>query len=185
MKIMLCQALPENEEEFHKLLNIFFPSLYDIKYLMKHATRNQAVNDSPLTPAAAQIISNLGQKSGLQDIADELGVKRVGIAHQAGSDSLVTGEIFWKMRQLVFNGKIDDSKYSGQIWGLNGQMPSVTYHNNPHQTPNLNGATIYSAAGTPSTPNNAGVQTPQNHTPGALTPGATGGVLGQYQMAKS
>ncbi|EAA61814.1 hypothetical protein AN7628.2 [Aspergillus nidulans FGSC A4] len=185
MKIMLCQALPENEEEFHKLLNIFFPSLYDIKYLMKHATRNQAVNDSPLTPAAAQIISNLGQKSGLQDIADELGVKRVGIAHQAGSDSLVTGEIFWKMRQLVFNGKIDDSKYSGQIWGLNGQMPTVTYHNNPHQTPNLNGATIYSAAGTPSTPNNAGVQTPQNHTPGALTPGATGGVLGQYQMAKS
>lgn len=184
MKIMLCQALPENEEEFHKLLNIFFPSLYDIKYLMKHAGRNQAVNDSPLTPAAAQILTNLGQKSGLQDIADELGVKRVGIAHQAGSDSLVTGEIYWKMRQLVFNGKIDDSKYSGQIWGLNGQMPALTYHINPHQTPNLNGATIYSAAGTPSTPN-AGVQTPQHHTPGALTPGATGGVLGQFQMAKS
>ncbi|RDW74466.1 CCR4-NOT core DEDD family RNase subunit POP2 [Aspergillus mulundensis] len=185
MKIMLCQALPENEEEFHKLLTIFFPSLYDIKYLMKHAGRNQAVNDSPLTPAAAQILTNLGQKSGLQDIADELGVKRVGIAHQAGSDSLVTGEMFWKMRQLVFNGKIDDSKYSGQIWGLNGQMPTMTYHINPHQTPNLNGATIYSAAGTPSTPNNAGVQTPQHHTPGALTPGATGGVLGQFQMAKS
>lgn len=184
MKIMLCQELPENEEEFHKLLNIFFPSLYDIKYLMKHAGRNQAVNDSPLTPAAIQILTNLGQKSGLQDIADELGVKRVGIAHQAGSDSLVTGEIYWKMRQLVFNGKIDDSKYSGQIWGLNGQMPALTYHINPHQTPNLNGATIYSAAGTPSTPN-AGVQTPQHHTPGVLTPGATGGVLGQFQMAKS
>jgi CCR4-NOT transcription complex subunit 7/8 len=47
MKIMLCSPLPENEEEFHKLLTIFFPSLYDIKYLMKHAGRNQAVNDSP------------------------------------------------------------------------------------------------------------------------------------------
>ncbi|CEL04628.1 ribonuclease H-like domain-containing protein [Aspergillus pseudodeflectus] len=184
MKIMLCEALPENEEEFHKLLNIFFPSLYDIKYLMKHAGRNQAVNGSPLTPAAAQILQNLGQKSGLQDIADELGVKRVGIAHQAGSDSLVTGEIYWKMRQLVFNGKIDESKYSGQIWGLNGQMPALTYHMNPHQTPNLNGATIYSAAGTPSTPN-AGAQTPQHHTPGALTPGNTGGVLGHFQMTKS
>ncbi|KAL2868095.1 CCR4-NOT core DEDD family RNase subunit POP2 [Aspergillus lucknowensis] len=184
MKIMLCQALPENEEEFHKLLNIFFPSLYDIKYLMKHAGRNQAVNDSPLTAAAAQILTNLGQKSGLQDIADELGVKRVGIAHQAGSDSLVTGEIYWKMRQLVFNGKIDESKYSGQIWGLNGQMPALTYQMNPHQTPNLNGATIYSAAGTPSTPN-AGVQTPQHHTPGALTPGGAGGVLGQFQVVKS
>ncbi|KAL3476940.1 ribonuclease H-like domain-containing protein [Aspergillus californicus] len=185
MKIMLCQSLPENEEEFHKLLNIFFPSLYDIKYLMKHAGRNQAVNDSPLTQAAAHILNSLGQKSGLQDIADELGVKRHGIAHQAGSDSLVTGEIYWKMRQMIFNGMIDETKYSGQIWGLNGHMPAMTYSMNPHQTPNLNGATIYSAAGTPSTPN-AGVQTPQHHTPGALTPGGIGGgVLGHFQMAKS
>lgn len=189
MKIMLCKPLPENEEEFHKLLTIFFPSLYDIKYLMKHAGRNQAVNDSPLTPAAAQILNNLGQKSGLQDIADELGVKRVGIAHQAGSDSLVTGEIFWKMRQLVFNGTIDESKYSGQIWGLNGQMPAVAYH---QQTPNLNGATIYNTG--PSTPNaghrgtGAGAQTPQQHMTtgiGSLTPGGPGGMIGAFQMAKS
>lgn len=177
MKIMLCSPLPEREEEFHDLLNIFFPSLYDIKYLMKHAGRNQAVNDSPLTPAAIQILTNLGQKSGLQDIADELGVKRVGIAHQAGSDSLVTGEIYWKMRQMVFNGTIDDSKYSGQIWGLNGHMPAMTY-NMAQQTPNLNGATIYSGAGTPSTPNTAhlamGANTPQHpgsgyHTPSGMT----------------
>ncbi|PLB38792.1 CCR4-NOT core DEDD family RNase subunit POP2 [Aspergillus candidus] len=182
MKIMLCRSLPETEEAFHKLLNIFFPSLYDIKYLMKHAGRNQAVNDSPLTPAAMQILASLGQKSGLQDIADELGVKRVGIAHQAGSDSLVTGEIYWKMRQLVFNGTIDESKYSGQIWGLNGQMPSLMYHMQPHQTPNLNGATIYSAAGTPGTPN-AGNQTPQHM--GAMTPGGVGGVLGAFQIGKA
>ncbi|GAD91868.1 CCR4-NOT core complex subunit Caf1, putative [Paecilomyces variotii No. 5] len=190
MKIMLCQPLPDDEEEFHKLLNIFFPSLFDIKYLMKHAGRNQAVNDSPLTPAAAQILTNLGQKSGLQDIADELGVKRVGIAHQAGSDSLVTGEIYWKMRQLVFNGSIDESKYSGQIWGLNGQMPALTYHG-IQQTPNLNGATIYSNVGTPSTPNTAhavtGNQTPHQHAntgAGALTPGGGGGVFGTFQMGK-
>ncbi|KAJ5223487.1 ribonuclease H-like domain-containing protein [Penicillium chermesinum] len=141
MKIMLCAPLPESEEEFHRLLNIFFPSLYDIKYLMKHAGRNQAVNDSPLTHTAAQILNNLGQKSGLQDIADELGVKRLGIAHQAGSDSLMTGEIFWKMRQMIFDGKIDESKYSGQIWGLNGQIPAINYL--AQQTPNLNGATIF------------------------------------------
>lgn len=175
MKIMLCKPLPESEEEFHKLLNIFFPSLYDIKYLMKHAGRNQAVNDSPLTPAAMQVLANLGQKSGLQDIADELGVKRMGIAHQAGSDSLVTGEIYWKMRQVVFNGAIDEAKYSGQIWGLNGQMPMLAYH---QQTPNLNGVTIYST--TPSTPNTSHIVA-GNHTPqhvGTLTPGA-------YGMAKS
>ena len=192
MKIMLCTPLPENEEEFHELLNLFFPSLYDIKYLMKHAGRNQAVNDSPLTPAAAQILSNLGQKSGLQDIADELGVKRLGIAHQAGSDSLVTGEIYWKMRQLVFNGSIDESKYSGQVWGLNGQMPAlVSYATQPHQTPNLNGATIYTTTATPSTPNAAhtmtGNQTPQHAGAdmGAMTPGSAGGMLGNFQMGKS
>jgi CCR4-NOT transcription complex subunit 7/8 len=192
MKIMLCKPLPEDETDFHKLLNIFFPSLYDIKYLMKHAGRNQAVNDSPLTPAAAQIIANLGQKSGLQDIADELGVKRVGIAHQAGSDSLVTGEIYWKIRQVVFNGTIDESKYSGQVWGLNGQLPAVTYYNQAQQTPNLNGATIYSTTNTPSTPNNAsnagGTQTPQQQSHigvGALTPGGGGGVFGAFHMNKS
>lgn len=193
MKIMLCSHLPENEEEFHKLLNIFFPSLYDIKFLMKHAGRNQAANDSPLTPAAAQILTNLGQKSGLQDIADELGVKRVGIAHQAGSDSLVTGEIYWKMRQLVFNGSIDE-KYSGQIWGLNGQMSPMAYHVSQQmaqRTPNLNGATIYSAAGTPGTPNtgnpSAGAQTPQHHAMGftAVTPGGPGGAMGAFQVGKT
>lgn len=147
MKIMLCKPLPEDEEEFHKLLKIFFPSLYDIKYLMKHAGRNQAVNDSPLTPAAAQIIANLGQKSGLQDIADELGVKRVGIAHQAGSDSLVTGEIYFKMRQVVFNGTIDGSKYSGQVWGLNGQMPALAAsYGHPATAPSTTAATANNSA---------------------------------------
>ncbi|EEH46524.2 CCR4-NOT core DEDD family RNase subunit POP2 [Paracoccidioides brasiliensis Pb18] len=196
MKIMLCKPLPDGEQEFHKLLTIFFPSLYDIKYLMKHAGRNQSVNGSPLTQAAAQIIANLGQKSGLQDIADELGVKRVGIAHQAGSDSLVTGEIFWKMRQLVFNGSIDQGKYSGQIWGLNGQIAAVPFHgaNQAHQTPNLNGATIYSNAGTPSTPNTGHAGLTNAQTPAAqtqqinvstLTPGGGGGVFGTFQFGKS
>ena len=141
---------------------VSFHSGYDFGYLMKHAGRNQAVNGgSPLTPAASQILINLGQKSGLQDIADELGVKRLGIAHQAGSDSLVTGELFWKMRQVIFNGSIDEARYSGQIWGLNGQMPLVMYQT----PPNLNGATIYS-------PN-----VPPQHM--------MGGAFGAFQMARS
>lgn len=185
MKIMLCKPLPDEEQEFHKLLKIFFPSLYDIKYLMKHAGRNQSVNDSPLSQAAIQILTNLGQKSGLQDIADELDVKRVGIAHQAGSDSLVTGEIFWKMRQLVFNGKIDEKTYSGQIWGLYGQPANYGVQ----QTPLMNGA-MYTS---PSTPNNNGagtsvaLQTPvqaPHMGMGTLTPGGAGGVFGGFQFAK-
>lgn len=194
MKIMLCKPLPDDEVEFHKLLNIFFPSVYDIKFLVKHAIRNQLINsnNSQLSPQATQVLNNItsSQKSGLQDIAEELGIKRIGVAHQAGSDSLVTGELFWKMRQVIFNGVIDEEKYSGKIWGLNGVMPALP----PSATPNLNGATIYTNGGTPSTPHNPPAGLTSNHTPGphhpenrgmgSLTPGAGGGAFGAFQFNK-
>lgn len=206
MKIMLCKPLPDEETEFRHLLGIFFPAIYDIKYLMKHVSRNQSVNNSPLTASASQIMSNLGQKSGLQDIADELGVKRLGTAHQAGSDSWVTGKIFWEMRRVVFDGHIDDEQYLGQVWGLNGigtpagaqsSANNSNVQSNPQQqgqsTPSLNGATIYSNGGTPSTPNTGHVglvNTPGQHHPGnggalgPLTPGGGGGVFGGFQFGK-
>lgn len=211
MKIMLFQPLPGNETDFMKLLKIFFPSLYDIKYLMKHASRNQTANDTPLTPQAAQIIANLGQKSGLQDIADELEVKRMGIAHQAGSDSLMTGELFWRMRLLVFNGNINKA-YSGQVWGLNGQVGPISFAQQQQtqaQTPsqpasaNLNGAAMYNMPATPGASQASLImassqqqqQQQQQHlmpslTPGtgssAGTPGAnTGGMFGGFQFSKS
>ena len=195
MKIMLCTPLPDDEAEFHKLLMIFFPSLYDIKFLLKHAGRNGTVNNSqPLTPDAQNIIQKLSTKSGLQDIAEELEVRRVGIAHQAGSDSLVTGQIYFKMKERVFGGTIEESKYSGQVWGLNAQMSSMGSRD--LNTPNMNGATFYNQNGTPSTPQTGNVglapgQT-QTHTPvpqglggmsGHLTPG--GGGFGQFQYARA
>ena len=196
MKIMLCKPLPDDEVEFRQLLHIFFPALYDIKFLMKHASRNQTVNDMPLTPSAAQIINNLGQKSGLQDIADELGVKRLGTAHQAGSDSWVTGKIFWEMRRVVFNGRIDDDIYLGQIWGLNGiGVPGTGGPVKTQSTPNLNGATIYTngAPNTPNVSNTASINPSgqQHHGTGGngggmgpLTPGGGAGVFGGFQFGK-
>lgn len=208
VKLMLCKPLPEDETEYRKLLSIFFPSIYDIKYMVKHAQRNQSVNDTPLTPQAANILNNLGQKSSLQDLADELGIKRVGVAHQAGSDSLLTGKIFWDVRKNIFNGVIDDEKYLGQVWGLNGVGPLLgpavsgaynpnTYNNAEDQsTPNLNGATIYSSNGNQGTPSTPGA----NHTNpvmspgqqsqgngggmGSLTPGGGGGVFGGFRFGK-
>ncbi|KAL9595298.1 MAG: hypothetical protein Q9219_006520, partial [cf. Caloplaca sp. 3 TL-2023] len=163
VKLMLCKPLPEDETEYRKLLSIFFPAIYDIKFMIKHAQRYGIVNDSPLSPTASQILQSLGQKSGLQDLADELGVKRVGVAHQAGSDSLLTGRTFWEVKKLIFNGTIDDEKYIGQVWGLNGVgttlQPSIaTFQQSNYsgidETPNLNGATIYQPNGNqpPSTP---------------------------------
>jgi CCR4-NOT transcription complex subunit 7/8 len=55
---MLTQAmLPTEEQEFFELLKIFFPNIYDVKYLMKSC-------------------KNL--KGGLQEVSEQLEVSRVG-----------------------------------------------------------------------------------------------------------
>lgn len=56
-------------------------------------------------------------KGGLQDVADELQVTRIGPQHQAGSDSLLTSSTFFKMRSKYFDDEIDD-KYLGILYGL-------------------------------------------------------------------
>ncbi|KAL8710097.1 MAG: hypothetical protein Q9225_007348 [Loekoesia sp. 1 TL-2023] len=200
VKLMLCKPLPEDETEYRKLLSIFFPAIYDIKFMIKHAQRYGTVNDTPLTPTASQILQSLGQKSGLQDLADELGVKRVGIAHQAGSDSLLTGRTFWEVKKLIFNGTIDDEKYIGQVWGLNGvgttlQSSIAAFQqanfSGMDETPNLNGATIYQPNGNQGAPSTPGSSQPglastpsqqnqqsQTNGMGSMTPGGGGGVFG-------
>jgi CCR4-NOT transcription complex subunit 7/8 len=50
-------------------------------------------------------------KGGLQELANDLHVVRIGAQHQAGSDSLLTCSTFFKMRQIFFEDKIDDGKY--------------------------------------------------------------------------
>jgi len=198
VKLMLCKPLPEFETDYRKLLSTFFPSIYDIKFMVKHAQRSQTVNESPLSPTASNILTSLGQKSGLQDLADELQIKRIGIAHQAGSDSLLTGKVFWEVKRSIFGGTIDDDKYLGQVWGLNGAGSSLTTYSSTsynaqeeQATPNLNGATIYHDTNTPSTPDTrytamtANQQTQGNGVGMApLTPGGGGGVFGNFRFQK-
>ncbi|CAO0800501.1 unnamed protein product [Mucor circinelloides] len=97
LKVLTCSVMPADETEFFELLRTYFPCIYDIKYLMKSC-------------------KNL--KGGLQDIADDLQVARIGPQHQAGSDSLLTCTTFFKMRQMFFEDRIDDQKYLGYLYGL-------------------------------------------------------------------
>ena len=85
----LLQNLPKTEEAFFENLKLYFPNVYDVKYLMKSC-------------------KNL--KGGLQELANELEVQRIGPQHQAGSDSLLTGQTFFKMKEMFFEDDIDDSK---------------------------------------------------------------------------
>lgn len=97
LKVLTCQALPKDESEFFELLRTYFPCVYDIKYLMKSC-------------------ENL--KGGLQKVAEELQIERIGPQHQAGSDSLLTAATFFRMRSVFFEMDIDDDKYMGVLFGL-------------------------------------------------------------------
>ncbi|RDW78468.1 hypothetical protein BP5796_06320 [Coleophoma crateriformis] len=194
-KLLICRALPDDEVQFDKLMKKFFPSIYDIKYLMKFAIRQHGMGQ--LTPSdnqTAEILQKFEQKSGLENIAEIFKIKRQGAAHQAGSDSLLTGKVFFKMRERIFNGDINDD-HLGKVWGLGFPDHNPATYSTPqhyHQqlqennTPSQNGTTYTN--GTPSTPNtgNAGLaSTPSNNNGasiGPLTPGGGGGVFGQFQF---
>ncbi|XP_063223971.1 CCR4-NOT transcription complex subunit 7 [Bacillus rossius redtenbacheri] len=111
IKLLTDQNLPQDEGEFFELLRIYFPTVYDVKYLMKSC-------------------KNL--KGGLQEVADQLDLERIGPQHQAGSDSLLTGMAFFKMREMFFEDNIDDAKYCGHLYGLGTSytINGNSYHDN-------------------------------------------------------
>eukprot|EP00899_Mesostigma_viride_P024359 jgi/Mesvir1/5107/Mv15267-RA.1 len=95
LKLLTCKSLPEEEDAFFELLRLFFPCIYDIKYLMKFC-------------------DNL--HGGLNRLAETLEVERIGPCHQAGSDSLLTSATFLKMSKIFF--KDSTEKYTGVLYGL-------------------------------------------------------------------
>jgi CCR4-NOT transcription complex subunit 7/8 len=98
LKLLTCNALPAEEADFFLMMKLYFPAIYDIKYLMK---------------------SCRSLRGGLNDLAEDLAVARYGPQHQAGSDSLLTAATFFKLRELFFEDSIDDDKYLGVLYGLN------------------------------------------------------------------
>jgi len=97
LKVLTCTPLPKEETDFFELLRIYFPHIYDVKYLIKSVEQ---------------------LKGGLQKVAEDLQIDRIGPQHQAGSDSLLTAGTFFKIRSLFFENQIDDSKYEGVLYGL-------------------------------------------------------------------
>lgn len=201
-KIMLCRQLPDDHLGFCRLMNILFPGVYDIKFLMRQTSRHQTANNSPLSAQAAQIFANLGPQLGLQELADELGVKRMGNQHQAGPDSWVTGRIFWEIRRVVFGGHIDDDQYLNKIFGLHeigspapaaATAAALAAHQVSHgHHPGGNGTNMFSNNGNANTPSSDPAtlaSTPASHAPnrpggmGPMTPGGMG-VFGGFQFGR-
>ncbi|XP_019167417.1 PREDICTED: probable CCR4-associated factor 1 homolog 6 [Ipomoea nil] len=104
LKILTCQELPETQQGFFALINMYFPEVFDIKHLMRFCN---------------------SLHGGLNKLAELLEVERVGVCHQAGSDSLLTACTFRKLKDNFFSGSLEE--YSGVLYGLgveNGQNSS-------------------------------------------------------------
>lgn len=199
-KLMICRPLPDDESEFNMLMRKFFPATYDIKYLIKHAIRRLTSGGTPVDNATIELIQKLEGKTSLENLAEALKVKRTGSQHQAGPEAQLCGNVFFKIRERLFDGDITD-EHLNQLWGLGSSDPSSTqgfsnqaaqhYNsvtNQENSTPGLN--STYTNGG-PSTPNNNHanmVSTPAATTNssgiGAMTPGGGGGVFGAFQFGK-
>jgi hypothetical protein len=92
--------LPSKEDEFFALLQVFFPCIYDIKFLMDSC-------------------ANL--HGGLSKIAETLNVIRIGPQHQAGSDSLLTAATFFKLKNQYFNSN------TNPIWAETSENRHAVY----------------------------------------------------------
>ncbi|ELT93990.1 hypothetical protein CAPTEDRAFT_111275 [Capitella teleta] len=117
LKILTNANLPAEEDEFFELLKLYCPKIYDVKYLMD---------------------SCKDLKGDLHEVSEQLQLERRG--HPAGSDSLLTGAAFFKMREMFFEDNIDDSKYCGRLYGLGsyGTIGDCAVHG-PSSTPTREG----------------------------------------------
>uniref|UniRef100_A0AC34GB11 Poly(A)-specific ribonuclease n=1 Tax=Panagrolaimus sp. ES5 TaxID=591445 RepID=A0AC34GB11_9BILA len=122
IKTIVGRILPPTEKEFFDFHRILFPKSYDIKMLMK-CNNVQAAK----------------LRGGLQDVADQLCVERIGNQHQAGSDSLLTARTFFRLREKFFGDTWDRvaPELQGYMYGLGGSL-TTTFANFSSPVPLLN-----------------------------------------------
>ncbi|XP_054160991.1 CCR4-NOT transcription complex subunit 8-like [Oppia nitens] len=111
MKLLTASLLPPSRQQFHELLDTFFPYVYDIKFILNRLADRLPIGGGPYIGCAGQP-QVLG---GLQDVANQLGLARVGHPHQAASDSLLAAQIFF---HLMSNYPIDVNPFCGRLYQL-------------------------------------------------------------------
>ncbi len=109
LKMVTCEALPETLGEFREKLAVYFPRCCDVKFLLQ---------DSGVVVGS------------LSKVGDTLGIIRVGSQHQAGSDSLLTSEVYFSLKRDFFGGSIGP-RYNNMLYGLEDYAYLAYYYENP------------------------------------------------------
>ncbi|KAI9463790.1 CAF1-domain-containing protein [Russula earlei] len=147
LKLLTALSLPTTEEAFFEWLQKWFPVSYDMKTMMRVAK---------------------GLRGGLQEVADDLGVMRIGHSHQAGSDSLLTASTFFKMRELYFHDQVDYADFNGKLYGLGDTFSQM----NGLPDPGRGGATPAEREDRRADGPSAASATPSVQVPAQMPPGA-------------
>lgn len=105
-KVLMNSALPDSQDDFFIDLNKYFPSLYDTKY-MKHEIEELS--------------------GGLQKTGELLNLERIGVQHQAGSDSWLTGLVFFDLRDHFLLANDIEKEYNNIIFGIGVSQEEDAY----------------------------------------------------------
>uniref|UniRef100_A0A5S6QB69 poly(A)-specific ribonuclease n=1 Tax=Trichuris muris TaxID=70415 RepID=A0A5S6QB69_TRIMR len=96
LKMFSNMNLPRTHDAFMEELKYYFPVTYDLR----------------------EMLSSCGLHGGLQAVATQLKVDRIGTAHQAGSDSMTTGFCFFKLREICKDNSVNMDDMINKIHGL-------------------------------------------------------------------
>lgn len=110
MKSLLNCQLPQASSDFMNFLQHLFPVIWDVKVLINDF--QEWKNDS------------------LSKLALKLDLKRSGITHQAGSDALLTSNVFYKIMNMKFPTGFPESACN-KVFGLSfgNSIHNVEYQN--------------------------------------------------------
>lgn len=118
LKILTNLPLPDNENGFLDQIQTFFPNYFDVRYLVKK--------------------DNF--RGSLTKLAQGLDINRIGSQHQAGSDSVVTSEIFFRLKKI---SDFDEIFYKGKnvLYGLGygaDEHEAVNFNQNYYANSSIN-----------------------------------------------
>jgi CCR4-NOT transcription complex subunit 7/8 len=104
LRLLTNHPLPEDESKFLEEVSIYFHNFYDIRYLIREKDK---------------------LKGSLNKISKEMEIIRNGAQHQAGSDSIVTAHVFFKLlqtQQIVESQLFSDRNI---LYGLGNHLDEI------------------------------------------------------------